>query len=162
MAESPILSMANSKEHPPDGCKPFLRTYLQRDKTVEPVEPGDQVYCMPTLRPRYQRLTQVLQGIAIRFMRSRQNVPGLKIPQFCTSPPYLSHPRGSITPSLVSCYDASKPYPSSARYLKKQRDPPQGEGESRFSSRCTASDIAQDDVIGRRVLGLSPSEVLPR
>jgi hypothetical protein len=59
-----------------------------------------------------------------------------------------------------------------AQYLKKQRahfeagipapDFPQGEGESKFSSRFTPTDIAQDDITGLRMLGLAPFEVLPR
>jgi len=36
------------------------------------------------------------------------------------------------------------------------------EGESKFSNRFTPTDVAQDDVSGRRMLGLVPFEVLLR
>lgn len=42
------------------------------------------------------------------------------------------------------------------------RDFPQGEGESKFSGRFTAADIVQDDIDGRRVLGLAPFEITPQ
>jgi hypothetical protein len=47
---------------------PESHPHLQFDKTVvsiDHVEPGDQVYCMPALRPRRRQLTWVLQGIVI-------------------------------------------------------------------------------------------------
>lgn len=42
------------------------------------------------------------------------------------------------------------------------RDFPQGEGETKFSSRFNAADVIRDSIDGRRMLGLAPFEVAPQ
>lgn len=113
--------------------------HLQLDKTVvsiDLVEPGDQVYW---------------HCDAIHAVEPEHTGTGDSSVFYIPSAPLtLRNARYLVTQRAH--FEAGLPAP----------DFPQGEGESKFSSRFTAADLAQDDIASRKILGLAPFEVSPQ